>query len=193
MKNFFLTLIFTMFMGAGFVSCQALENFFGEDMVFTTADQVVEGAEVAVIPFDQLPILIQEQIPEGSSLVLASREALVEGATFVPAGGEMDAEGWDGMFQVALGLATTFVPGLAAWEGVLTLFSRRKRQHYIKAVKAVVPTDRNIDLGGMFSSIAAGMGVSHSSVGTELLHAEEEEDWDDFLINGPGEEEEEEA
>ncbi len=176
MKNIFLTLILTVFMGAGFMSCAALESVFGEGTVFTTADQVVEGGEAAVIPWEQLPDAIKDQIPEGTSLVMTSKDQLMEGASFVPAGGDMDEGGWDGIFQTLMAVGTGFIPGLAAWEGVLTLFSQRKRKHYINAAKALVPTDKNMDLGGALSSLASAIGASHSSEGTAALHAEEEEE-----------------
>jgi hypothetical protein len=164
----------TVFMGTGLMSCAALEAVFGEGTVFTTADQVVEGGEAAVIPFDQLPDSIKEQFPEGTTLVMTSKDALVDGASFIPAGGDLDEGGWNGIFQTALGIGTAFLPGLAAWEGVLTLFSQRKRQHYVKAAKSIIPTDKNIDIGGMLGSITAALGASHSSDGTAALHAEEE-------------------
>ena len=147
MKNIFLTLMLTVFMGAGLMSCAALEGVFGEGTVFTTADQV-----------------------------MTSKDALVEGASYIPAGGDLEEGGWDGIFQTVLGIGTAFLPGLAAWEGVLTLFSQRKRKHYVKAAKALVPTDKNMDLGGMLGSLAAAIGASHSSEGTAILHAEEEEE-----------------
>ena len=175
MRNIFLTLMVTVFMGTGLMSCAALEAVFGEGTVFTTADQVVEGGEAAVIPFDQLPDSIKAQFPEGTSLVMTSKDALVDGASFIPAGGDLDEGGWDGIFQTVLGIGTAFLPGLAAWEGVLTLFSQRKRNHYIKAVKALVPMDKNMDIGGAVNSLASAVGVSHSSDGTAALHAEEEE------------------
>ena len=176
MRNIFLTLMLTAFLGAGLMSCGVIESVFGEGTVFTTADQVVEGGEAAVIPWDQLPDAIKDQIPEGTSLVMTSKDQLLEGATYVPAGGDLDEGGWDGIFGTLLAVGTSFLPGLAAWEGVLTLFSQRKRKHYVNAVKALVPTDNNMDIGGTFRSIASALGAAHSSEGTAALHAEEEFD-----------------
>ena len=176
MRNIFLTLMLTAFMGAGLMSCGVLESVFGEGTVFTTADQVVEGGKAAVIPWEQLPESIKAKIPAGTSLVMTSKDALVEGASYIPTGGELDAGGWDGIFNTLLGVGTAFLPGLAAWEGVLTLFSQRKRKHYVKAAKALVPTDKNMDMGGFFKGIASAIGASHTSEGTAALAVEEEEE-----------------
>ena len=157
------------------MSCAALESVFGEGTVFTTADQVVEGGEAAVIPFDQLPDSIKAKIPAGTSLVMTSKDALVEGASYIPTGGDLEAGGWDGIFNTLMGVGTAFIPSLAAWEGVLALFSQRKRKHYVKAAKALIPTDKNMDVGGFVKGIASALGASHSSEGTAMLHAEEEE------------------
>lgn len=178
MKNIFLTLLFSTILVAGLGSCAALEGFFGEGTVFTTADQVEEGGEVAVIPFDQLPDAIKAQIPEGTSLVMTSKDALKEGATYIPAGGELDEGGFDGLVSTALSLGKAFIPGLAAWEGVLTLFSQRKRKHYVNAAKALVPTDKNMDFGGAIGSLASAIGASHSSDGSKAAFSEEDE-WEE--------------
>lgn len=174
MRNIYLTLTLTAFLGL--TSCTFLENIFGEGTVFTTADQVVEGGEAAVIPFDQLPEAIKKKIPEGTNLVMTSKDALIDGATYIPTGGSLDEGGWDGIFSTVLGAATAFIPGLAAWEGALTLFSQRKRKHYFKAVKAIVPSDKKMDFGGAWKGIVSALGASHSSEGTAILHAEELEE-----------------
>jgi len=173
MRNIYLTLLLTAVLGL--TSCAFLEEVFG-GMVFTTADQVAEGGEAAIIPFDQLPDSIKEKIPEGTNLVMTSKDALIEGATYIPTGGSLDEGGWEGIFNTVLGAATAFIPGLVAWEGVLTLFSQRKRKHYFKAVKSIVPTDKKMDLGGALKGIASALGASHSSEGTGILYAEELEE-----------------
>lgn len=176
MRNILLTLLFTAVLGVGLGSCAALETFFGEGTVFTTADQVEEGGEAAVIPFDQLPDSIKAQIPEGTTLVMTSKDALKEGASYIPAGGELDEGGFNGLVSTAIAVTTAFLPGLAAWEGVLTLFSKRKRKHYVKAAKALLPTDKNVDLGGMLGSLAAAIGASHSSENSAMAFEEDEEE-----------------
>jgi len=175
MKNIIITLSLTLFMGVGLMSCAALEGIFGEGTVFTTADQLEEGQQGAVIPFDQLPDSVKAKIPEGTSLVMASKDQLKVDAAYVPAGGDLDGDSIGGMIDAGFGIASTFIPGLAAWEGVVTLFSKRKRKHYGNMVKALVPTDKNMDFGGAVKALGSGLGLAHSSPASAEAHAKHEE------------------
>ena len=111
MRNIILTLAFTALLGAGLMSCSTLESCFGEDTVFTTADQLEEGQEGAIIPFDQLPDSVKVKIPEGTSLVMATKDQLKSDAAYVPAGGDLDGDDVGGMMDAAFGVASTFIPG----------------------------------------------------------------------------------
>ena len=173
MRNIIITLLLTAVLGVGLGSCAALEDFFGEGTVFTTADQLVEGQEGAIIPFDQLPAAVKAKIPEGTSLVMATKDQLKADAAYVSTG-PMTGEDAGGAIDAAVGIAKAFIPGLAAWEGVLTLFSQRKRKHYVKAVKAILPTDKNVDLGGMVGSIASALGASHSTENSKAAFEDDE-------------------
>ena len=177
MRNIIITLLLTAVLGLGLGSCAALEGFFGEGTVFTTADQLVEGQEGAIIPFDQLPDSVKAKIPEGTSLVMANKDQLKVDAAYIPAGGALDGDALGGIIDAGFGIASTFIPGLAAWEGMVTLFSKRKRKHYGKAIKALVPTDKNMDFGGAVGSLASALGMSHSSEISKTAFDEEEE-WD---------------
>ena len=163
MRNIFLTLFVTAVLGTGLMSCAALEDFFGEDTVFTTADQLVDGEQGAIIPFDQLPDSVKAKIPEGTSLVMANKDQLVTDAAYVAAGGVSDGDDMGGLIDAIFGVAGTFIPGLAAWEGIVTMFSQRKRKHYVRAFKSIVPTDKNMDIGGAVGAVASALGISHSS------------------------------
>jgi len=176
MRNIFLTLVFTAILGTGLMSCAALEGVFGEGTVFTTADQLEEGQEGTIIPFDQLPDSVKAKIPEGTSLVMANKDQLIADAAFVPAGGALDGEAMGGMIDAGFGIAKTFIPALAAWEGVVTMFSQRKRKHYVKAAKALIPTDKNMDFGGAIGSIASALGASHSTDNSKMAFEEDEEE-----------------
>ena len=177
MRDIIITFLITAVIAVGFSSCAALEGFFGEGTVFTTADQLVEGQEGAIIPFDQLPDSVKAKIPEGTSLVMANKDQLKVDAAYIPAGGALDGDALGGIIDAGFGIASTFIPGLAAWEGMVTLFSKRKRKHYGKAIKALVPTDKNMDFGGAVGSLASALGMSHSSEISKTAFDEEEE-WD---------------
>jgi hypothetical protein len=105
---------------------------------------------------------------------MASKDDLIEEAAYLPVGGIGEGDS-GGVIDALFALGSTFVPGLAAWEGVLTLISRRKRQNYAKAIKALAPTDRNVDLGGAVAGIAAALGATHTSEASKLAAEEEEE------------------
>jgi hypothetical protein len=174
MRNIFLTLLFTAILGTGLMSCAALEGFFGEGTVFTTADQLVEGQEGAIIPYDQLPDAVKSKIPEGTSLVMANKDQLMVDAAYIPVGGDIDGDAMGGMIDAGFGIAKTFIPALAGWEGMVTLFSKRK--HYGKALKAIVPTDKNMDFGGAVGSLASALGMSHSTENSKMAFEEDEEE-----------------
>ena len=178
MRDILITFLITAVIAVGFSSCAALEGFFGEGTVFTTADQLVEGQEGAIIPFDQLPDSVKAKIPEGTSLVMANKDQLKADAAYVPAGGALDGDAMGGMIDAGFGIAKTLIPALAGWEGMVTLFSKRKRKHYGKALKAIVPTDKNMDFGGAIGSLASALGMSHSSTVSEAAFDEEEE-WEE--------------
>ena len=177
MRDIIITLLLTAVLGLGLGSCAALEGFFGEGTVFTTADQLEEGQEGAIIPFDQLPDSVKAKIPEGTSLVMATKDQLKADAAYV-ATGPMDGDDMGGMIDAGFGIAKAFIPGLAAWEGMVTLFSKRKRKHYGKALKSIIPTDKNMDIGGAVGSLASALGMSHSS-DTSKTAFEEEEEWEE--------------
>jgi len=174
MRNIILTLVCTVVLGVGLGSCAVLEGFFGEGTVFTTQDQLQEGEEAAIIPWDQLPDAIKDKIPEGTALVMANKDQLVANAAYIPVGGELDGDALGGIIDAVFGVASTFLPALAAWEGVVTMFSQRKRKHYVKAIKSVLPLDKNVDIGGAVGSVAAALGLSHSSEASKEVFEDEE-------------------
>ena len=174
MKNLILSLAAALVIMTGFTSCKLMSDLFGEDTVVTTPSQLVEGAEMEPVPLETLPASVVGELPEGTQLVLADRKDLIEEGAYVPfSPGEGDVPG---ILDALIGLGSTFIPGLAAWEGVLTLISRRKRKNYAKAIKAMVPTDSNVDIAGTVHGIAAAIGVSHTSEASEMAVMDEEEE-----------------
>ena len=174
MKNIILSLAASLVIMTGFTSCKLLSDLFGEDTVVTTPSQLVEGADMEPVPLETLPASMLEDLPEGTQLVLADREDLIEEGAYVPfSPGDGDVPG---ILDALIGVGSAFVPGIAAWEGVLTLISRRKRKNYAKAIKAMVPTDSNVDIAGTLHGVAAALGVSHTSEASEMAVLEEEEE-----------------
>ena len=96
--------------------------------------------------------------------------SMVEGTV----GETADSSFLGGVFSTIFGLLKGFLPSLAAWEGTVTVFSQRKRTHYVNAAKAIIPSDKNMDIGGMVGSVGAAPGVSHSSTKTKEQFDKEE-------------------
>ena len=172
MKKFFIAGV----LAATLFSCKAVGEFLGgENLVVTTADNVAEGVEFATVPVDQLPDSVRALVPEGTEVVVVPKEALVsEDAQHIPLGGPMGDTAIGTAFDAAMHIGKTFVPALAGWEALLALGFKRKRKHYVKAVKALVPTDKNVDLGGALGSLTAALGMTHSSAATEEVFEDEE-------------------
>jgi len=164
MRNFLTVSLFALVVGMGTTSCATMKEWFVDDPIAVTTDnQLKEGEKpAAVIPKEQLPEELQAVIPEGTQVVLAEKEQLQEGAAYVPLG---KPEGVDiaGIIQAIFGVAAAFFPSLAAWEGIVALFSQRKRQQYAKAFTSIMPFDNKIDIGGAMSALAAAIGAAHST------------------------------
>lgn len=182
MKKTIVAIFAVCTMSLGLVSCQALQDFFGESTVFTTADQLEEGEVGVEVPFDQLPDEVKSRIPEGTTVVMADEAQLKEDAAYISVAGPTTGDAFFGLVQSALGVGKLFVPGIAAWEGILLALSRRKRKHWGRAVQSVNPLahgDKTIDVGSALKSITAAIGATHSSEGSaetfEAEIAEEEE------------------
>jgi len=96
--------------------------------------------------------------------------SVVEGALGGPEG---DISSFGGLVDTLWGLVKGFIPSLAAWEGVGSVFSPRKRQHYSNMVMAVVPLNKNVEFGEAVKSLGSGLGLSHSSEATRVTNDEE--------------------
>jgi hypothetical protein len=174
MRNLIVSTIVALVIMTGFSSCKVLGDLFGESTVITSETELVEGEVGTPIPYDQLPEDVKRQVPEGTVLVLADKEQLKEEAAYIPVSPPGDGD-MGGILDALIALGVTFVPGLAAWEGVLTVISRRKRKNYAKAIKALAPTDSNVDLAGTIHGIGAALGVVHTSEASKEAAEEEEE------------------
>ena len=168
MNRFFVNTLIVSVLAMGTVSCQALGNMFGEEPVITTPSQLEEGEVGTPIPVEQLPEEIKEKLPEGTQVIIAEKDQLKEEAAYVPLG---EPEGVDvaGIVQALFAALSAFIPGLAAWEGVVSLFSKRKRTQYAKAFTSIMPFDRKVDIGGAVTALAAAIGAAHSTEASRLV------------------------
>tara|TARA_R110002051_G_scaffold325166_1_gene426105 strand:+ start:2133 stop:2516 length:384 start_codon:yes stop_codon:yes gene_type:complete len=92
--------------------------------------------------------------------------SVVEGAM----GAESDISTFGAFVDTIWGMLTAFVPSLAAWEGIGSVFSPRKRKHYSNMVMAVVPLNKNVEFGDALKSLGSGLGLAHSSEATKAVH-----------------------
>ena len=95
------------------------------------------------------------------------------GAAVTVGGVGASMEGVDPMVANLLTIGKIFIPALGAWEGVLCLLFKRKRQHYGNVVKAVLPLDGKVSIGEAVASLGKAMGGVHSSPDTKEVFADE--------------------
>jgi hypothetical protein len=130
----------------------------------------LESGEVLVIPNDQLPKeIVESEKLQGKKVIIAPTELLKpECTTMVPVPpSDGDWMGWAlSALGAAAGVASIFLPKLALLEGFLLLLSRRKREHYTAAAKAVLPYDGSVDMKGAVMSLGKALGILHTNAGT---------------------------
>jgi hypothetical protein len=152
-------------------SCDLLR---GSDAVVTTADNVKPGAEAAKIPTEQIPGKVKEAFKD-KPVVIAHAGDVIDPTKTVAIADPTSQGSLGTVFDLALQVGKTFIPGLAAWEGVLTILSQRKRDHYSDAVKSIIPTTGSMDIGAAISSLGKGLGVAHSDADTKAV-------WDETKV-----------
>lgn len=124
----------------------------------------INGPDVLKIPESEVPpeILSAERF-KGKTFIVAPKELLKEDCTTsVPF--DPTSETWiEAILTAMASIATVFFPKLAILEAILVFLSRRKRQHYMDAGKALVPYDGNVDIKTAMASIVKALGIQHSS------------------------------
>jgi hypothetical protein len=165
-----LTLVFSM------QSCSFLETLF-KDQMMTTIDNVKPECLDQVVPADLglMDAATKAKFEStGKVPVIVPRECVkdptVNAVDFSNPGDDWihDALG------MGLSVAGTLVPGVAAFESLGLLLSRRKRKHYGKALKAVAPTNGKVEVKDAILSMASALGLSHSSKTTKDTFEEDE-------------------
>lgn len=161
----------------GFASCELFGPYL-EGKVITTSDNILPGweNEVGPVPEEALPQDLRDEW-KGKTIVLAPIEAVKPEAPKIELKPSEEGGGvggfLDGVAQVGLEVAKGLFPGLAAWEGLLTVLSRRKRQHYVAAFKAALPSNGSVDLKDAAVSVAKAIGIAHSSPESRKVFEEE--------------------
>lgn len=158
----------TLFLG----SCALMGSLF-EDKVVTTSDNVVAEHVETAIPITQEGVVPKEVLDrlreEGKTVVIVDKNHVKDPSKSV----EIQDPDAGNLLDIGLGIANTIWPGMALLEGAGLLFSRRKRQHYGDAVKAITPYDGDVAVKEAIVSLARGLGLAHSSEGTKTEFSKE--------------------
>jgi hypothetical protein len=168
MRNIFLS-VMLLFVAA----CSPLRDLSISTSDCLTDPQAITSQDVVVVPKDTLPKEIVESDKfKDKSIIIAPTDMLKKDCTKLAIVPDPKNEGgWSawllGLGASAAGIASIFIPQLAALEALLALLSRRKREHYVAAVKNILPYDGNIDMKGAVNSLAKAMGILHTNKGTE--------------------------
>ena len=154
------------------MACLVLLVSCGTTGVFTTRDHLIFGASYTPLPASEVPAVVQAYFPE-EEVVVADRDALRQDAEYIPIDGSEETK-MDWM-DTAFNIAKVFIPSLTAYEGVLAMFSRRKRKNWATAFAAMTPKKGRFQPKQALDSIAAVIGSSHSTVTSKEVA---EKDWE---------------
>ena len=193
MKKKLLTVALATLLSAVVItSCATLgKAFSGEDIVATTSEFVVDGAGTVSVKVSDLPEDIIKDLPEelkDSEIVVVDKSALIgDDVPFVPIMASYDS--WmeamedpqvsGGIYDTMMTTLIAFFPSLAAWEGLLALLFRRKREHWVEVLKSVIPWGNqdkgDVNVADAVSSVAKAVGALHSSEASEAAFEAEKE------------------
>ena len=165
MKNLFLASLF-------FVVPACVSNDSLDGLNMTTSDFLIDppglaSPDVTVIPKQAFPPEVAESEKfKGKEIVIAPDSMVKAGAPkidFVIKEEEGGIALWFlevGSFLAGVG--ATFLPQLAILEALLTMLSRRKRQHYAEAARAILPSNGSVDLKDALISVLKALGLKHT-------------------------------
>jgi hypothetical protein len=168
MKNFILFLLLAV-IPAACISNDALDG-----LNLTTSDYLIEppglaSPDVIVIPKKSFPPEIADSEKfKGKEIVIAPDNLVKAGAPKIDFVLNEDEGGitlW--LLEIGAflaGVASSFIPQLAILEALLTMLSRRKRQHYADAARAILPTNGSVDLKDAMVSVLKALGLKHTKV-----------------------------
>lgn len=165
MKKLFLASLF-------FVVPACVSNDSLDGLNMTTSDYLVDppglaSPDVMVIPKEAFPPEVSESEKFKNKEIVIAPDSLVKAGApkidFVIKEEEGGIALWFleiGSFLAGVG--STFLPQLAILEALLTMLSRRKRQHYGDAARAILPTNGSVDLKDALISVLKALGLKHT-------------------------------
>ena len=152
-------------------ACVSNDSLDGLNM--TTSDYLIDppglaSPDVTVIPKQALPPeIVGSEKFKGKEIVIAPDSLVKAGAPkidFVIKEEEGGLALW--LLEVGAflaGVGATFFPQLAILEALLTMLSRRKRQHYADAARAILPSNGSVDLKDALISVLKALGLKHTT------------------------------
>ena len=162
-------------------SCTFFESLF-EDTMVTTIDNVRPEClnEVVPVDFGTLdPATRAKFMAAGKTPVIVDKDCVID-PTLDTVDLTNPGEGWfDSVLGMGLSLANVMLPGVAAFEGLGLLLSRRKRQHYGSALASIAPLDGKVEVKAALVSMASALGLAHSSESTKEVFEAEGEEWEE--------------
>ena len=160
-------------------SCAFFEGLL-QDTVVTTIDNVKPDQRHTIVPadFGLLDEATREKFKKsGKTPVIVDKSAVIDEFDAVDL---TDSEGvFDSILGMGLSLANVMLPGVAAFEGLGLLLSRRKRQHYGSALTSIAPVDGKVEVKNALVSMASALGLAHSSESSKEVFEDEGEEWED--------------
>ena len=152
-------------------ACISNDSLDGLNM--TTSDYLIDppglaSPDVTVIPKQAFPPEITESEKfKGKEIVIAPDSLVKAGAPKIDFILKEDEGGLALWFlevgAFLAGVGATFLPQLAILEALLTMLSRRKRQHYADAARAILPSNGSVDLKDALISVLKALGLKHTT------------------------------
>lgn len=127
---------------------------------------------VEVFPNSELPAPLKDYWSDQMVLKVSENALKSPDLTHAILGETTEPSG-DPYLQYGWSILTTFFPGLLAFEGVAALLIRRKRKHYVAAIKNLVPYDGVVDVKEAATDVARALGLAHSSPTTKEIFESE--------------------
>lgn len=160
MKN--LAIYFLCFLVAVLPGCCLLGGTGGK--IVTTSEYISDTYDgcIEIYPANELPMELKEAWA-GETVLMVDKSALKN--PDAPHGilatdenvnpSQIEDAAWE--------ILKMFFPALVTFEGVAAIFMKRKRRHYVAAIKNLVPYDGVVDVKGAAVDVARALGLAHSS------------------------------